>query len=200
MKKYLSVIGLAILVMCGTSVAQTNISTNSTTSTSSASQTTTAAGTANNQGNAQNITFTSPSDTHQSVEFSGSQTIKNVPSIGGPQLTSSNDTCMGSGSAAASGPGFGISLGKTYTDDNCVMLKNSRELWNMGMKAAALARMCMDPDNKASLEMTGYECPQTTQARKGNLVQPGPNYNYAPPVSADPYIRKRLGIPEIASQ
>ena len=62
------------------------------------------------------------------------QIIKNTPSMNGPNLTSSNDTCMGSVSAGGSGPGFGLSLGKTYTDTNCVRLKNSRELWNMGIR------------------------------------------------------------------
>lgn len=94
----------------------------------------------------------------------GTQKIKNTPSVSGPPLTASNDTCMGSASGSANGPGFGISVGKTYTDDNCVMLKNSRELWNMGMKAASMALMCMDKNNREALEMTGFECPQTARA------------------------------------
>jgi hypothetical protein len=92
--------------------------------------------------------------------------IKNTPAIGLSQLTSSNDTCMGSVSVGGSGPGFSIGVGTTFTDGNCVMLKNSRELWNMGMKGAAMALMCNDANNKAALELTGYECPQTTKAKK----------------------------------
>lgn len=88
-------------------------------------------------------------------------TVRNTPDVNGPALVSSNDTCMGSTSGAISAPGFGVSLGKTYNDTNCVMLKNSRELWNMGMKAAALALMCNDVNNKAALEVTGFICPQT---------------------------------------
>lgn len=94
----------------------------------------------------------------------GTQKIKNTPSVSGPPLTSSNDTCMGSASGSVNAPGFGLSVGKTYTDDNCVMLKNSRELWNMGMKAASMALMCMDKNNREALEMTGFECPQTARA------------------------------------
>lgn len=94
------------------------------------------------------------------------QTIKNTPSIGISQLTSSNDTCMGSVSAGGSGPGFSIGFGTTYTDENCKMLKNSRELWNMGMKGAAMALMCTNPANREALELTGFECPQTTKARQ----------------------------------
>ena len=141
---------------------------------------------ASNQGNAQSITFTAPAATTvtssgtlsqtlsqtvsgattSNVNYSGSQTVRNTPSVNGPSLVSSNDTCMGSASGSANVPGFGLSVGKTYTDTNCVMLKNSRELWNMGMKCAALELMCTDSANKEALELTGFECPQTTKAKK----------------------------------
>jgi len=124
---------------------------------------------------------------------SGTTTLKNVPSVNGPPLVSSNDTCMGSASGAVNGPGFGIALGKTYKDDNCIMLKNSRELWNMGMKAAALALMCKDADNREALELTGFTCPQTAKAqadvKKSAAVQ-SPEYT-------DPIVRARLGLPPL---
>jgi len=94
------------------------------------------------------------------------QTVKNTPGIVGSALVSSNDTCMGSVSVGGSGPGFSIGVGTTYTDDNCKMLKNSRELWNMGMKAASLALMCTNQANKEALELTGFVCPQTEKANK----------------------------------
>lgn len=97
------------------------------------------------------VVFESPSDT--------TTTLKNVPAIGAPALASSNDTCMGSTSGGVAMAGFGLSLGSTWSDKNCLMLKNSRELWNMGMKAAAMARMCMDDLNKEALELTGFVCP-----------------------------------------
>lgn len=120
---------------------------------------------ASNAGNTQAITFTTPANTTSSVSenitgnSSVSETIKNTPSVNGPNLTTSNDTCMGSTSGSINVAGFGFGAGSSWTDKNCVLLKNSRELWNMGMKAAALARMCMDQDNKDALEMTGFECP-----------------------------------------
>jgi hypothetical protein len=133
---------------------------------------------ANNAGNSQSITFTSPQTTQATVnttvsgntsatvrqEF-GSQVIKNTPSVGGPALTSSNDTCMGAASGSANGPGFGLSFGKTYTDANCVMLKNARELWNMGMKGAAIALMCSDASVSEAFELSGFECPQVKAAK-----------------------------------
>lgn len=95
------------------------------------------------------------------VEYSGDYTIKNVPSVNGPPLTTSNDTCMGSTSGSANGPGFGIGFGTTWTDEHCKDLKTSRELWNKGMKAASLAIDCMNPRAKLALEMTGTKCPQS---------------------------------------
>ena len=92
--------------------------------------------------------------------------MKNVPSVSGPALTTSTDTCMGSSSGSLNGPGFGISVGGTWSDPNCKLLKNSRELWNMGMKAAAMALICTDPANRDALEITGYECPQTARDKK----------------------------------
>lgn len=81
-----------------------------------------------------------------------------------PALTSSNDTCMGSSSMGASAANFGISFGSSWTDKNCLMLKNAREIWNMGFKGAALARLCMDDLNKEALESTGINCPQRKQS------------------------------------
>ena len=94
------------------------------------------------------------------------QTIKNTPSVSGPNLTTSNDTCMGSTSGSLNIAGLGFGGGTSWVDDNCKMLKNSRELWNMGMKAASLALMCTDKANKEALEITGFICPQTAAARK----------------------------------
>lgn len=128
---------------------------------------------AETNGNTQQIVIEGAQQLPQTttnVNYGGSQTIRNVPSVNGPALTSSNDTCMGSTTGSVNFPGFGGSLGTTWTDDNCVMLKNSREMWNMGMKAAGLARMCMDENNRAALEVTGYKCPDYSQ-RQATPVQ-----------------------------
>jgi hypothetical protein len=44
-----------------------------------------------------------------------------------------------------------------------VMLKNAREMWNMGLHGAALARLCMDADNHEAMIMAGLRCPQDRQ-------------------------------------
>lgn len=97
------------------------------------------------------------------MQYSGTQTIKNTPSVSGPMLTTSNDTCMGSTSGSLNIAGLGFGGGSTWVDTNCKRLKNSRELWNMGMKAASLALMCNDKENLEALELTGFVCPQTAR-------------------------------------
>lgn len=146
-----------------------------------------------NAGNNQYVVFNSPEKTvsENTVEYSGTQTIRNVPSVSGPQLITSNDTCMGSSSGSVNLAGFGGSYGSTWTDENCVMLKNSRELWNMGMHAAGLARMCNDDLNKEALELTGFECPQTKRARMTNAK---PIAQATQPEITDPFIRRRMGL------
>ncbi len=106
---------------------------------------------------------------------STTQTIKNTPSVSAPGLTTSNDTCMGSTSASVNIAGLGLGGGSSWVDTNCKLLKNSRELWNMGMKAAALALMCNDPANKEALELTGFICPQTEKHKESAVDK-----NYEP--------------------
>lgn len=109
-------------------------------------------------------------ETVSRTEYSGDYTIKNVPSVNGPPLTTSNDTCMGSTSGSANGPGFGIGFGTTWTDEHCKDLKTSRELWNKGMKAASLAMDCMNPRAKLALEITGTKCPQSMTVEERQIA------------------------------
>jgi len=68
-----------------------------------------------------------------------------VPDAYAPPLTTSNDTCMGSSSIGGSGPGLGLSLGTTWTDEGCVARSDARVLYNMGLKAEAILRLCERP-------------------------------------------------------
>lgn len=121
------------------------------------------------------------------------QVLKNTPNVSGPALTSSNDTCMGSTSGSVNVPGLGIGMGSTWVDPNCKMLKNAREMWNMGMHAASIALMCNDPDNREALEITGFECPQTTRARGGNMALQA-SVRAEQQQYTDPIVRARLGL------
>lgn len=132
----------------------------------------------------QNINYATSGTSKNIVEYTGTYTMKNVPSVNGPNLTTSNDTCMGSTSGSANGPGFGISVGSTWSDEHCQRLKMSRELWNKGMKAASLAMDCMDPAARVALEITGTKCPQsmTADERRNNYgPDASPQAAYIPP-------------------
>jgi len=119
---------------------------------------------ASNAGNNQTITVEAAQPLARTeTVISGTQTVKNTPSVSGPSLTTSNDTCMGSTSGSVNIAGIGIGGGSTWTDTNCKRLKNARELWNMGMRAASLALMCMDDENRRALEATGFKCATTDQ-------------------------------------
>lgn len=96
-----------------------------------------------------------------SFKFDGSSP---TPAPAPTFLTATEDTCMGSTGGSVTTSVIGVSYGSTWKDADCVMRKNARELWNMGMRAAAIARLCMDSLNKKALEQTGYKCPaESTQ-------------------------------------
>ena len=85
-------------------------------------------------------------------------------------LTSSNDTCMGSSGVGAQGMNFGFSVGTTWTDSNCIMLKNARELRAQGHVKAAKARLCMDDDNAMAFQLAGNPCPEALKTAQNALA------------------------------
>ncbi len=115
------------------------------------------AGAAAQTGN-QSITFNSSTPEHQTVTYGGTQTIKNVPSMAAPNLTTSNDTCMGSTGGSVGVAGFGGSFGTTHVDENCITWKSGIGFWNQGFRATAIARECQDLKNRQALREAGDSC------------------------------------------
>jgi hypothetical protein len=75
------------------------------------------------------------------------QTIKNVPSVFAPGLTAAGlETCLGSISGGGAFVGTGISFGTTIPDPACAARLDARTLWSMGLKKAAVARLCLNGD------------------------------------------------------
>jgi len=70
-----------------------------------------------------------------------------------------NDTCTVTYSAAVQTQILGASGGGHVRDLNCERLKNSKTLYNMGMKVAAVSLMCQDPSVYRAMEMAGTPCP-----------------------------------------
>jgi hypothetical protein len=73
------------------------------------------------------------------------QTLKNVPSVFAPGLAAAGlETCLGSVSGGGSFVGTGITFGMTIPDPGCAARLDARTLWSMGLKKAAVARLCLD--------------------------------------------------------
>jgi hypothetical protein len=78
---------------------------------------------------------------------SGTQTLRNVPSVFAPGLTAAGlETCLGSISAGASVVGVGATFGTTIPDPSCSARLDARTLWSMGLRRAAIARLCLTND------------------------------------------------------
>ena len=78
-----------------------------------------------------------------------------APSI----MSYSQDLCTTGRSGAFQGQVFGISGGRTITDENCERLKLSKYIYDMGMKVAAVSILCQDQRVFKAMEMSGTPCP-----------------------------------------
>jgi hypothetical protein len=89
------------------------------------------------------------------------QEIKSPPASAiAPALQSGgNDTCTIAATGAVQTQILGISGGTHIRDLNCERIKNSKQLYNMGMKVAAVALMCQDPKVFEAMMMAGTPCP-----------------------------------------
>ena len=98
------------------------------------------------------------------VTTNGNQTTKvesPPPSAIAPQFGSGNnsDLCTISSSGSVQTQILGLSVGTTYTEDNCLRLKKAQKLYMFGMKVAAVSVMCQDPDVWAAMMSAGTPCP-----------------------------------------
>jgi hypothetical protein len=75
------------------------------------------------------------------------QTVRNVPGIVAPGLAAAGlETCLGSVSGGGAFVGTGFSFGTTVPDPGCAARLDARTLWSMGLKKAAVARLCLNGD------------------------------------------------------
>ena len=101
------------------------------------------------------------------------QTIKNVPSVFAPGLAAAGlETCLGSVSGGGAFVGTGFSFGTTIPDPGCAARLDARTLWSMGLKKAAVARLCLNSDIYRAM-------PEVCDKY---LPQPAPGYPAPPPV------------------
>jgi hypothetical protein len=112
------------------------------------------------------------------------QTVKNVPSIGAPGLTAAGlETCLGSVSGGGAFVGTGFSFGTTIPDPGCAARLDARTLWSMGLKKAAVARLCLNGDiYRAMPEVCDRYLPKAAQGYPAPPLVPA---RYAQAESSD---------------
>ena len=100
--------------------------------------------------------------TSNSTTRSTSETTVNSPppSAIAPSInTMNNDICAIGVSGAAQTQILGIAIGTTYRDENCERLKLAKNLYDMGMKVAAVAALCQDERVFVAMSNAGTPCP-----------------------------------------
>lgn len=81
-----------------------------------------------------------PANTTQRIE-QGTVNVRNVPNVFGGNVYPTAP-CMGSSTVGAAALGWGVSLGSSWTDDECGIRETARSFSSMEMKADALAVLC----------------------------------------------------------
>ena len=113
-------------------------------------------------------TIVTESTTNSTVTTNGNMetTVKSPPpSAISPQLgaNSNSDLCTIGVAGAVQTQILGISAGTTFTEENCLRLKNAKTLYDMGMKVAAVSVMCQDENVFDAMMMAGTPCPYEGQ-------------------------------------
>lgn len=132
---------------------------------------------------AEPIVTDSTTNSTVTTDSTSTTTVYSPPStaVSPPINTSNSDICTTGVSGAVQTQILGISAGTTIVDLNCEMLKNSKTLYDMGMKVAAVSMMCQDRRVFDAMMMAGTPCPYDgmigTQARaaweENPALQPG---------------------------
>lgn len=89
-------------------------------------------------------------------------TVKSPPpSAISPQIgaNATSDLCTVGVAGAVQTQILGISAGTTFTEENCIRLKNAKTLYDMGMKVAAVSVMCQDKNVFDAMMHAGTPCP-----------------------------------------
>lgn len=131
-------------------------------------------------GNNTQVTFEGTTiPTHTTSEVTGTQTLKNVPAVYAPSLTTTlTETCMGSTSGGLAVAGFGISGGGTWVDVECVNRLNARDVKALAVPGAMFASkeiLCANAAVRASFKKVGYPCvDDMSDVQKKSAVGPSP--------------------------
>lgn len=96
---------------------------------------------------------------HNSGNVAASDLSKSVPGAYAPSLsTTLTETCMGSTSGGVGFAGGSVSLGTTWSDDNCVNRLNAREIHSYGDAVLAKEIMCENEVVRKAAIRVGRPC------------------------------------------
>jgi hypothetical protein len=109
-------------------------------------------------------TIYTDSTTRSDVTTNGNMTTtinQPPPSAISPQFSAGNnsDLCTIGVAGAVQTQILGISAGTTFTEENCIRLKNAKVMYDMGMKVAAVSVMCQDKKVFDAMMHAGTPCP-----------------------------------------
>lgn len=106
------------------------------------------------------VTESTTNSTSRSVTESTSTVKSPPPTAVAPTITSiNNDLCTVGASGAVQTQILGMSFGATTRDMNCERIKLSKNLFDMGMKVAAVSLMCQDERVFTAMLNAGTPCP-----------------------------------------
>ena len=117
---------------------------------------------ASSVASAEPIITESTTDSNITTNGNMTTTVKSPPpSAISPQFSAgtNSDLCTIGVAGAVQTQILGISAGMTFTEENCVRLKNAKTLYDMGMKVAAVSTMCQDEKVFDAMMMAGTPCP-----------------------------------------
>jgi hypothetical protein len=107
------------------------------------------------------IVTDSTSRSYSETSSNSTTTVKSPPPTAvAPAITTiNNDVCATAASGAVQTQILGISMGGTVRDMNCERIKLSKNLYDMGMKVAAVAALCQDDRVFQAMLDAGTPCP-----------------------------------------
>ena len=99
--------------------------------------------------------------TDSTTRSTSETTVKSPPPTAvAPSITTiNNDVCAVAASGAVQTQILGISMGGTQRDLNCERIKLAKNLYDMGMKVAAVATLCQDERIFTAMLAAGTPCP-----------------------------------------
>ena len=106
-------------------------------------------------------TIVTESTSRSTTDNNSTTTVKSPPptAVAPAVTTINNDVCAVAASGAVQTQILGISVGGTMRDMNCERIKLSKNLYDMGMKVAAVATLCQDERIFTAMLAAGTPCP-----------------------------------------